>query len=51
MDEARRMQLLQRYEDAVHAIIVALEHLNETHLDMRAPKGGWSAARDHSLPG
>ncbi|HLF78760.1 MAG TPA: DinB family protein [Dehalococcoidia bacterium] len=42
MDSARRSRLLQRYQDAAHAIVVAIDHLESDHLDMRPPKGGWS---------
>jgi len=42
MDNARRQQLLRRYEDASRAVVVAIDHVSGEHLDLRPPKGGWS---------
>jgi len=42
MDNARRQQLLRRYEDASRAVVVAIDHVSGEHLDLRPAKGGWS---------
>jgi hypothetical protein len=42
MDPARIAQLIHRYDDASRAVVVAIDHVDQEHLDKRPPKGGWS---------
>lgn len=44
MDEKKRLQYIQRYEDGLNAVAVALDHLAEADLDL-VPAPGASSAR------
>jgi len=43
MDSARRLLLIERYEEAVRAVLVAIDHVPEAQLDAQPTPGAWSA--------
>jgi hypothetical protein len=43
MDGKGRQQLLARYKSAVHAVLVAVDHISEVELDVRPTPRHWSA--------
>ena len=52
MDSSRRHYLIERYRNAVSAVLVSIDHVTEDELDMRPTAKGWSARQVvHHLAG